>query len=338
MGYLQGVTMVWTRSLRWTCALVVTAAAAFILATPSSAYAQAQSQSLQAKPLPSAGWHGAPIKRPLPARNPVAATTRASDRGMSLGAGFGRPAGSPEVRALQRSLRSLGYACGPADGLFGTRTQASLQWFQIKHGLRPTGSANGETLRILHLRDRAPAPREAGPRADVPASSQAPTRAANAQRPHPAATPSHSAPATAPRPHPAATPSHSAPATAPRPHPAATPSHSAPATAPRPHPAATPSHSAPATAPRPHPAATPSHSAPPPQRGGQGLGAVPIALLLAAAVALLSLVLTVAWRRSWRTRVSDAGARFARRLRSAPALLRRAKAAPVRPRTGPGQS
>jgi peptidoglycan hydrolase-like protein with peptidoglycan-binding domain len=304
MGYLQGVTMVWTRSLRWTCALVVTAAAAFILATPSSAYAQAQSQSLQAKPLPSAGWHGAPIKRPLPARNPVAATTRASDRGISLGAGFGRPAGSPEVRALQRSLRSLGYACGPADGLFGTRTQASLQWFQIKHGLRPTGSANGETLRILHLRDRAPAPREAGPRADVPASSQAPTRAANAQRPHPAATPSHSAPATAPRPHPAATPSHSAPA----------------------------------TAPRPHPAATPSHSAPPPQRGGQGLGAVPIALLLAAAVALLSLVLTVAWRRSWRTRVSDAGARFARRLRSAPALLRRAKAAPVRPRTGPGQS
>src|SRR5512132_1346298 len=196
MGYLQGVTMVWTRSLRWTCALVVTAAAAFILASPSSAHAQAQSPSLQAKPLPAAGWHGAPIQRPLPAREPFATTrTRAGDRSMSLGAGFGRAAGSPEVRALQRILRSLGYACGPADGLFGRRTRASLQWFQIKHGLPPTGSADAETLRILHLRARARAPQAARPRADAPASSQAPTRPANAPRPHAAAPASHGAPA-----------------------------------------------------------------------------------------------------------------------------------------------
>jgi Putative peptidoglycan binding domain len=262
-----------TRCLRWTRPLVVTAAAAFILATTSSAHAQAQatglSPSLQAKPLPAAGWHGAPIHRPLPAREPVAtATARTSDHAMSLGAGFGRAAGSPEVRALQRILRSLGYACGPVDGLFGTRTQASLQWFQIKHGLRPSGSADAETLRILHMRDRAGAVREAGRRADVAASSQAPTRAANAPRP----------------------------------------------------------------------AATTPHGAPAPQRGGHGPGAVPIALLLAAAVALVSLLLTVGWRRSWRTHASNAIARLARRLRSAPALLGRTKAAPVRPRAGPGQS
>jgi hypothetical protein len=285
MGYLQGVTMVWTRSLRWTCALVVTAAAAFILAIPSSAHAQAQSPSLQAKPLPAAGWHGAPIKRPLPARDRVAtATTRASDRAMSLGAGFGRAAGSPQVRALQRILRSLGYACGPVDGLFGTRTQASLQWFQIKHGLRTTGSADAETLRILHLRARAP--QEARPRADAPASSQAPTRPANAPHAHPAVTPSD----------------------------------------------------APANAPRPHPAATPSHGARAPQPGGRGVGAVPIALLLAAAIALLSLLLTVGWRRSWRAHASSAAARLARRLRSAPARLTHTKAAPARPRAGSGQS
>jgi Putative peptidoglycan binding domain len=275
MGYLQGVMMASTHCLRWTCALVVTAAAAFILATASSAHAQVQatgsSPSLQVKPLPAAGWHGAPIQRPLPTRDRVAtATTRASGRAMSLGAGFGRAAGSPQVRALQRILQSLGYACGPVDGLFGTRTQASLQWFQIKHGLRPTGIADAETLRILHLRHRAGAPQEAGPRAEAPASSQAPTRPANA--------------------------------------------------------------------PRPHPAATPSHGAPAPQRGGQGLGAVPIALLLAAAVALVSLLLTVGWRRSWRTRASDATARLARGLRSAPALLRHTKAPPARPRTGPGPS
>jgi peptidoglycan hydrolase-like protein with peptidoglycan-binding domain len=221
---------------------------------------------------------------------------------MSLGAGFGQAAGSPQVRALQRILQSLGYACGPVDGLFGTRTQASLQWFQIKHGLRPTGSADAQTLRILHLRHRARAPQEAGPRAEAPASSQAPTRPSNAPRVHPSATPSP-APANAPRVHPSATPSP-----------------------------------APANAPRPHPAATPSHGAPAPQRGGQGLGAVPIALLLAAAVALLSLLLTVGWRRSWRTRASDATARLARRLRSAPALLRHTKAPPAQPRTGPGPS
>jgi putative peptidoglycan binding protein len=291
MGYLQGVTMTSTHCLRWTRALVVTAAAAFILATTSSAHAQAQatrlSPSLQAKPLPAAGWHGAPIQRPLPARDRVAtATTRASDRAMSLGAGFGRAAGSPQVRALQRILRSLGYACGPVDGLFGTRTQASLQWFQIKHGLRPTGSGETETLRILHLRDRARGPQEAAPRAEAPASSQAPTRPANAPHAHPAVTPSD----------------------------------------------------APANAPRPHPAATPSHGARAPQPDGRGLGAVPIALLLAAAIALLSLLLTVGWRRSWRTHASSAVARLARRLRSAPARLRHTKAAPARPRTGPGQS
>jgi hypothetical protein len=290
MGYLQSVTMASTHCLRWTCALVVTAAAAFILATTSSAQAQTQatglSPSLQAKPLPAAGWHGAPIQRPLPERDRVAtATTTASDRAMSLGAGFGRAAGSPQVRALQRILRSLGYACGPVDGLFGTRTQASLQWFQIKHGLRPTGSADADTLRILHLRDRARGPQEAAPRAEAPASSQAPTRRANAPHAHPAVTPSDAS----------------------------------------------------ANAPRPHPAATPSHGARP-QPGGRGLGAVPIALLLAAAIALLSLLLTVGWRRSWRTHASSAAARLARRLRSAPARLRHTKAAPARPRAGPGQS
>jgi hypothetical protein len=50
-------------------------------------------------------------------------------------------------------LRGLGYECGPADGWFGPRTQASVQWFQIKHGLPPTGVADAETLRILRFRD-----------------------------------------------------------------------------------------------------------------------------------------------------------------------------------------
>jgi hypothetical protein len=308
MGYLQAVMMASTRSLRWTCALVVTAAAVFILVTTSSAHAQARaagsSPSLQANPLPAAGWHGAAIQRPLPARDLGDATTTASGQAMSVGAGFGQVSGSPDVRALQRILRSLGYACGPVDGLFGTRTRASLQWFQIKHGLRPTGSADAQTLRILHVRDRAGAPREARPPGDVAASSRAPVRPASVPQTRPSAPPSHA------------------------------PANAGPA----------------------HPARTPSRGATAPHRGSPGLGAVPIALLLAAIVALLSLLLTVGWRRSWRTRVSDAGARFARRLRAAPALLRHTKAAPAssgaasvagprrstwrrpRPRAGSGQS
>jgi DNA invertase Pin-like site-specific DNA recombinase len=57
------------------------------------------------------------------------------------------------VRRLQRMLLGLGYACGRADGWFGPRTQASVQWFQIKHGLSATGVADAETLRILRFRD-----------------------------------------------------------------------------------------------------------------------------------------------------------------------------------------
>jgi Putative peptidoglycan binding domain/Resolvase, N terminal domain len=57
------------------------------------------------------------------------------------------------VRRLQRMLLGLGYECGPADGWFGPRTEASVQWFQIKHGLTATGVAGTETLRILRFRD-----------------------------------------------------------------------------------------------------------------------------------------------------------------------------------------
>jgi putative peptidoglycan binding protein/resolvase-like protein len=57
------------------------------------------------------------------------------------------------VRRLQWMLLGLGYECGPADGWFGPRTEASIQWFQIKHGLTATGVADAETIRILRFRD-----------------------------------------------------------------------------------------------------------------------------------------------------------------------------------------
>jgi peptidoglycan hydrolase-like protein with peptidoglycan-binding domain len=68
-------------------------------------------------------------------------------------AGGARADGSAPVRRLQRMLLGLGYECGPADGWFGPRTEASVQWFQIKHGLSATGVADAKTLRILRSRD-----------------------------------------------------------------------------------------------------------------------------------------------------------------------------------------
>ena len=50
------------------------------------------------------------------------------------GAGYGRPGGSPQVRAVQRSLRSAGQRPGPVDGLYGPRTEAAVARFQRTAG------------------------------------------------------------------------------------------------------------------------------------------------------------------------------------------------------------
>jgi peptidoglycan hydrolase-like protein with peptidoglycan-binding domain len=58
------------------------------------------------------------------------------------------------VREVQRRLTRLGYRTGPIDGLLGPLTRSSIQWFQIKHGLRPTGVVAASTLAFLrHPRD-----------------------------------------------------------------------------------------------------------------------------------------------------------------------------------------
>jgi peptidoglycan hydrolase-like protein with peptidoglycan-binding domain len=84
-------------------------------------------------------------------------------------------------------LRGLGYECGPADGWFGPRTQASVQWFQIKHGLPPTGVGDAETLRILRFRDGLAASGEPAPAAGAPVAPTPPVwQRAAAAPPQPA--------------------------------------------------------------------------------------------------------------------------------------------------------
>jgi Putative peptidoglycan binding domain len=186
VGYLRVVEIALLHSRRWANTLVVTAAAALIAGSASPALAQAgdarpaPTPTVEAKPLPSAGWHGQPIRRPYEARSSQPTTTQPPDgAAMRLRAGYGRADGSAPVRRLQRMLLGLGYECGPADGWFGPRTEASVQWFQIKHGLSATGVADAKTLRILRFRDglAAGADRRAAARSSVIASPPAWPRA-----------------------------------------------------------------------------------------------------------------------------------------------------------------
>jgi peptidoglycan hydrolase-like protein with peptidoglycan-binding domain len=75
----------------------------------------------------------------------------ASRRGHPVrpGAGYGSPGGDVRVRDVQRMLRTVGYDAGPADGRFGPRTQAAVQWFQAKHDLRASGVVDRASLSRL---------------------------------------------------------------------------------------------------------------------------------------------------------------------------------------------
>jgi peptidoglycan hydrolase-like protein with peptidoglycan-binding domain len=69
-----------------------------------------------------------------------------------MGTGFRHQGGSERVREVQRRLWNLGFTPGPVDGLFGPQTRAAVQWFQIKHGLRPDGVVALGTLAVLRAR------------------------------------------------------------------------------------------------------------------------------------------------------------------------------------------
>ena len=76
-------------------------------------------------------------------------------RGWSAGAvagGTGTVRASRRVRAVQRELHARGYRVGREDGRFGPRTRGAVTWFQIKHGLEPTGRVDAATLAELRTR------------------------------------------------------------------------------------------------------------------------------------------------------------------------------------------
>ncbi len=130
--------------------------------------AAAASTELKVPPLPAAGWHGRPIRNPQ--RHTSVATLNLAERARppQLGAGYRRPAGSQRVRRVQRDLRRLGYRPGPVDGLFGPRTKASVQWFQMKEGFRPRGSLEAATLGRLRALASSDEPTQPGRKRATP--------------------------------------------------------------------------------------------------------------------------------------------------------------------------
>lgn len=51
-----------------------------------------------------------------------------------------------EVRQIQTKLKNWGYYSGSVDGIYGTKTQSAVKYFQRKNGLTPDGIAGPATL------------------------------------------------------------------------------------------------------------------------------------------------------------------------------------------------
>ena len=126
---------------------------------------------------PATGVGDTGTLRALGARAAAVKRMPLGPRSPRFGDGYGRPGGSPPVRTVQAMLAALGYRIGPVDGVFGPRTRASVEWFQIKHALRPSSVVDLATLTELSLRSSGTAvERRRAARPSAPAFSPAPAR------------------------------------------------------------------------------------------------------------------------------------------------------------------
>ncbi len=55
------------------------------------------------------------------------------------------------VRQIQTRLKNWGYYTGAVDGIYGSKTEEAVRWFQRKNGLSPDGQAGNLTLAALGL-------------------------------------------------------------------------------------------------------------------------------------------------------------------------------------------
>lgn len=55
------------------------------------------------------------------------------------------------VREIQTRLKNWGYYSGPVDGVYGSKTEAAVRYFQRKNGLSADGQAGNQTLAALGI-------------------------------------------------------------------------------------------------------------------------------------------------------------------------------------------
>ena len=57
------------------------------------------------------------------------------------------------VSQIQQKLKNWGYYSGPVDGIFGSRTESAVIYFQKSNGLTPDGVVGSATLSALGIKD-----------------------------------------------------------------------------------------------------------------------------------------------------------------------------------------
>ena len=57
----------------------------------------------------------------------------------------------PTVSEIQTRLKNWGYYAGAVDGVYGSKTEAAVRWFQQKNGLAVDGQVGNQTLAALGI-------------------------------------------------------------------------------------------------------------------------------------------------------------------------------------------
>src|SRR5215211_7916389 len=84
-----------------------------------------------------------------PARAGGHEDVRSSSRLLAPGAGYAVDGGLPQVRQLQRALRTAAYTTGRVDGVYGPLTEGAVRRFQAAYGLTVDGVVGPETRAAL---------------------------------------------------------------------------------------------------------------------------------------------------------------------------------------------
>ena len=70
------------------------------------------------------------------------------------------------VKQVQQRLKAWGYYSGCVDGIYGSKTEAAVSYFQRKNGLTVDGKAGPQTLAAMGI--AAPSAVEVGPMRSMP--------------------------------------------------------------------------------------------------------------------------------------------------------------------------